>query len=492
MNLDLLRLDIRKKVLDDIKSNENILRKKESMIDYEIYNDRIQKYVYDEIVKQTSKATADSMPIVSTINLANRIVNNEATIYNNDPVRTTDMLEADQMALDAVYEDGMFNSKLQKVNKYFKLRKQGFIQVVPKEKGIHLRPLMSHHVDVIPDFQDPEKAFAYIVSAFDRSSYLTTDGNNQSIADQDDYKASLERYVWHTAEYNLVTNGLGDLIGEVKRNPIDELTFIDISKDKDFEFFVRSGLALSEFTVQYNVSWSDFMHTMRLQGFSVPVFTGNAELMPRDYFIGPNRAIMLPADPNNPNNKLDLKFISPTPDLKGALDGMSGLLANFLTSRGVSPKVISAALNASDTYSSGVERLLAMLDKFEATKEDFDLFRSVELKLFNIVKKYMLAFTNTEFLDKKYWLSQSSTNATMNIMFHRPEMIQTEKEKIENLQLKIDMGISDKVLALMDLEGLDQEAAEEKIAKITDRKAKNIQALALNTNKAPLNEAQIN
>lgn len=480
MNIDLTKTENRKSVLEGIKSLENVKRKKESLIDYEIYNDRIHKYVYDEIKNQTSEKTAKAMPIVSCINIGKRIVDNEATIYNSDPVRTTNLSESDNLAVLANYEDAGFNSKLQKANKYFKYRKQGFVQVVPKDKMIQLRPLLSHHVDVVPDSQDPEKAYAYIISAFDKNMYIAQgDNSNQVTADQDDYKSSLERYVVWTAEYNFIMNGRGELIGEPQENPIKILPFVDISKDKDFEFFVRSGMSLSEFTVLYNTIWSDDLYITRMQGFSVGVFRGNPELMPREYYMGPNRAIVLPVDPKNENNSLDFKFVSPTPDLNGSRESRAALLANFLTSRGISPKVISSALQSGENYASGFERLLAMIDKFEATKEDFDLFRSVEKSIYKIVISFLVHYSRTDFLDKKYNVGNGAANSEMTIKFHEPQMVQTEKDKLENYKLKIELGISDKVLALMDLEGLDEIKAQEKIDSILERKSVESESISL-------------
>lgn len=473
MNPNLLLFPERMKVLDSIKSRENIKRKEESFADFEIFNDNIYPYVYNEIKKQTSQTTADAMPIVASINIGKRIVKSEATIYNNNPKRIFDQNEDNDKALNAIYEDGSFNSKLQKENEYFKYRNQGFLQVVPKDKKITLRVLLSHHVDVIPQFNNPEKAYAYIVSAFDKTSVLQSDQINAITADTDDYKASLERYVVWTEEYNFIMNGKGEIVGEAQENPIKRLPFIDVSKEKDFEFFIRTGMNLSEFTVLYNTIWSDDLYITRMQGFSQAVFVGNTDLMPKEYRVGTGTAIVLPADPNNPNNKLDFKFVSPTPDLAGSRESRQALLANFLTSRGISPKTISATIDSKESYTSGFERLLAMIDKFEATKEDFDLFKWVEIELADIVKKYAFYFSNNrELLDPKYWVTQTVLASEFSIKFHEPEMIQTLAEKIENLKSKIDLGISDKVLALMELENLTEEQAEEKISKITERNKK--------------------
>jgi len=478
MNLDLLNAVVRKQVIDDINSNENIKRKEESLSDYEIYNGRIYDYVYNELVSQLSQTTADQVPIVSNINLAERITNNEATIYSNDPDRTfVDANDADAKAFGFIYSERQLNSKMQKANKYFKLRKQTFIQVLPKDNGVDLRVLQSHHIDVIPDELDPEKAYAYIISSFDKSAYIRSDSTNQLIGDRDDYKARNQRFVVWTAEYNFIMDGYGNIVGEILDNEIEELPFIDVSKDKDFEFFVRQGHGLTDFTIQYNMFWSDFFYIARMQGFSLGVFSGDPELMPKQFFVGPNRCLVLPQNPANPDQKVDFKFVSPSPDLDGILKGISSLLASYLTSKGVSPKVVSSELTSADSYSSGFERLLAMIDKFEATKEDFDLFQAIEYKVFNLIKKYQVALSRTEFLDRKYWVSESAASVELNVVFHKPEMVETHSEKLTNQQTKIEMGISDKVLALAEIEDISFEEAEKKIQEIQARRALDLASL---------------
>jgi hypothetical protein len=420
------------------------------------------------------------MPIISTLNVGKRVVENEATIYSNDPRRTLlDASEEEEQIIENIYKQGKFNTKLQKTNKYFKYRNQSFLQVLLKDKKIQARVLLGHNIDIIPDSEDPEKPYALITSSYDRSllgNNANSDGVNQAIADNDDWKMKQKYVVW-TNEYNFIMNGLGEYETQPVPNSLGVLPFVDSSTDKDYEFFIRTGMNISNFTVQYNALWSDFFYIMKMQGFAIPVFTGNPELMPREYFVGPNRGIMLPNDPTNPEGSLKMEFLSPNPNLDGSLKGVSAFLANWLTSRGVSPKVISSELNASDSYASGIERLLAMIDKFEATKEDFDLYQCVEQDIFEIIKKYLVVFSGTDLLDKKYSVSKSFENAQLSVQFHKPEMVQTENEKITNIQLKMDMGISDQVIALMELEGITEEMAIEKIDMINERKAIRLQTM---------------
>ena len=113
-----------------------------------------------------------------------------------------------------------------------------------------------------------------------------------------------------------------------------------------------------------------------------------------------------------------------------------------------------------------------MVDEFEATKEDFDLFEKVELQVFECLKKHLAEYSGTELLDKKYWTSKTGIlNAKMSIQFQKPEMIETKSEKLTNAKYEKDLGITDNVEILMNLYGLTEEQAIEKLKKIEERKA---------------------
>lgn len=486
-NPDLLNLFTRKQVVTDIKSFENVRRKAKSLKEYEIYNDNALPYVRDALTSQLSKQTADQMPIISNLNVAKAIVQNEANIYTDEPKRSYENItDADQAVLEDLYSEYGFNSMFAKANKYFKLRNQTFIQVVPKDKSLKLRVLHAHNVDVIPDELDPETAYAYIISSFDKAIYNRNgqDNINQVIADADDYKSSLERYQVWTKDYVFTMNGKGDLVTEVMPNEIGVLPFVDVCKDKDFEFFVHMGQALTDFTIDYNVAWSDLLYIARMQGYSVGVLSGDANLVPQNLIIGPNRFLFLPQNPSNPESKLTLDFKSPTPNIADSLKAIEALIATFLTTRGIDSKAIQSTNGAHTSYSSAIERLLAMIDQFRASKEDFDLFKCVESDIHEIVIRYLALLSGTEFLDPEYNVSQGILSSELSVQYHRPEMIETKAEQLANAQLKINLGIADAVSVLAEIDEISEDQAIEEIAEIQLRKSQNLvaQATALDPN----------
>jgi hypothetical protein len=285
----------------------------------------------------------------------------------------------------------------------------------------------------------------------------------------------MQRFVVWTPTSNFVMDGNGNIVSEVIDNPIKELPFVDIAKDKDYEFFVRLGQVLSDFTVQYNVSWSDLMYINRMQGFSVGVLKGDPNLKPESMTIAPAKLLFLPQNPNNPDSKLDLQFMNPNPNLEASIKLIEKLLANFLFMRGVDSKKISSALSGgSASYSSAIERLLALVDEFEATKEDFDLYRQIETKLFDIIKKYLVVLSGANVINSKYRVSPSFINAELKISFHTPQMLETKSEQLANAKIKQDLGIADDVSTLMEIENIDEEEAQEKIDEIQARKAAKI------------------
>ena len=472
MNPNLTDLFARKSLVNDIKSYENVNRKASSLKSYEIYNDNAYPYVYECLAQQLSVDTASQMPIVSNLNIAKAVVNKEAQIYTDDPVRSyEDISESDKEVLEKVYKDFGFNTSLGKSNKYYKLRNQSFLQVVPQYGKLKLRVLHGHNVDVIPDANDPEMAFAYIISSFDKSAYLKAgqDGINQMSADTDDYKRS-ERYQVWSKDLVFTMDGNGDLVTEIQANPVGVLPFIDIAKDKDFEFFIRIGQALTDFTVSFNVAWSDLLYISRLQGYSVGVLSGDPELKPESMTVGPNRFLFLPQNPSNENSKMELDFKNPSPDIEATLKSIDSLVTTFLSTRGVDSKAVSSSTSGSQNYSSALERLMAMIDQFRASKDDFDLYSVVEKELHNIVTKYLSLLSNTQFLDPKYNVTQGIVNSTMSIQFHKPELIETMGESLDNAKKKIELGIDDAVSILMNISGLTEEQAEERINEIQERK----------------------
>lgn len=499
--MDILTREGRKKLLNYIQSEENNERKAISLKQSEIYNDRLFQYVREELLKSFEQDTVNEMPVASFINFPKRIVDQEASIYRDEPMRSfmvgDNRLNDDAIEkLNNIYDLMEVNSKNKNANQKFKLQDQTHIMIVPVNGELKVRCLYLHQLDAIPNAKNPEIADAYIISSFDKERYLnyqnsqnatgnsvrSTSSNrggtglDMPIADKEDYKKALEYYVYWDKEYNFVFNGKGEIIDPSTREPLEQITdddilspipgtipIIDVSKGKDFEYFVRSGMSVTDFGVQYNAAISDTWHNVRMQGYSIATLIAPAETMPSSLSIGPNKILRIVTKPTEGINRgeIDFSFNSPSPDIQSALKLIETMLVNFMASRGLDPREI--ATDGSKTYNSALERMLAMIDEFEATKDDFKVFKRVETQLFEIIKAWL---KNAQDQLNAEFRVELPEDTKINVKFSEPQLVQTKSEKLSYWEKRIENGLASRSDALMDIEGISRSEAEVRLLEI--------------------------
>jgi hypothetical protein len=375
-----------------------------------------------------------------------------------------------------LYEEFGVNVALKRANQKFKLHDQCAIQVIPKDGKIVLRVLAPHQYDVIPDPENPEKAAAFIISTYDRfeldsqtqraedvqgsaigaKNEANSTSGNMEIADKLDYLLPVKKYIIWTKDQVLSVNENGGLI-ESQPNPIGALPFIDVAHWKDFEYWVRRGSGVVEFALDFSVVLSDTVNTNRLQSYAQAVIT--AEKVPESMTVGPQHILFLPLDPTRPEMKPSFEFVNPSPDMKSSLDLQDRLLNYFLTSRGIDPKSISGDGKA-QVYSSGLERLLAMIDRFEASQDDVDIFKCVEREVSYLMRAWYQAIRGTPMLDPEYDFGDWPEDAEVCTSFAQPQMLKTDAEKEQSVVYRLENGLMSRVEALMELRGTSKEEAE--------------------------------
>ena len=469
-------------IIDEINGNENISRKSLSYKQFEIFEDRMSNFVNEHLNSKYSPDTVSEIPQVSSINMARRIIKQEASIYKDMPEREfeEDLSETQEDVLESIYHDGNYNQRLTRANEYFKLQNQNILQVLPVDGVIQLRPLLRHNVDVVPKSEFTEIAEAVLLSNFDRSLYIKStsqrnnkdfqmnDFINQKIADPEDYRTK-QTYVLWTDQLNLIINGKGQIISAVE-NAIGKLPFVDIASVKDWEFWIRSGQTTTDFTVELNSMLSTLMYLIEMQGFSIPVISGPDEFLPKRLKLGPQHAIRFPIDPNNPV-PTKLEFVSPNPDIAATLNTIEALIALFLSSKGLDTSTISGKAELK-RFSSGVERLLAMVEKFEANKDDYSLFESVETKIVKLVGLWHNSLKGTDLLLPKYYAEDFNIETLdVSVAFKKPEVMTSESEKLDVIEREINLGLLSKKDAMVKLYNYEDYKAEEKLAEIEEEKA---------------------
>lgn len=486
----------RKEIVDEIKGAENISRKRYEQRKFDIYRNRQAQYVLERLRDEFGSKSVSQMRKVLSINPLPRIIQEQASLYTNEPCRHfSDASEQEQETLEQLYHYCKVDQNMRLANRYYKLHEQAFLYVVPNDGYIYPRALTPKDLDVIPDANDPEKAYAYILNVWNMDLYNTfisqssvpegggyyqTDSLNQKIGDDSDRDKLLERYVVWTADMHFTMDGLGQIVGEVVENPIGELPFVDISLEKDFQFFVARGSQAAEFVIDLLSQLSDLANVSRLQSYAQAVISSVEE--PKNIIVGPGKVMWLKLDPNSPDSKPTFAFESPSADLNGGLEIINAQLKMFLSSIGLDATIVSGETQAK-AFSSGVDHLLANLDKFQASKQDMDLFRNVETQVFHLMVKWnniMQPVSGDGELDPVLKGSQISDKVGFEINYEEPTSVQTQGEKEDSTIKLLDAGLISKKDALMRMFGYDEAKADEEIKNIGDPSA----ALGADVNKA--------
>lgn len=468
----------RRRIVDEIESDENISRKRFEQRKFDVYRNRQAEYVIEKLESELKPDFVSRMRKVLSINPSKRIVDEMASLYKQEPEREfSDASDSEQEQIEALYYYAMADAKLRLANCYYKLHDQAALFVAPRDGVIDIRVLSPKDYDVIPDEKNPEKAQAYIFSVWDldlHKSTRTDDGNfdqgyrtndqlNQAIADDSDRKNKL--YIVWDQDVHFTMRSNGEIVGEMIANPIGRLPFIDIAIEKDYQFFVRRGSGVVEFTLDLLLQLSDLASISRMQGYSQGVISSHEE--PKPVAVGPDRILWLKTDPANPGSNPTFEFVSPSPDLAGSLEIIDSQVKMFLSSQGIDVSVVSGK-GEKKSYASGVDHLLANLDKFQASQQDMSLFRWIEHELFDLLRLWSNLYQGVQEdgLIDELKLATISDSVEMTIKFAEPHAVRTQTETEDSVIKLMESGLMSRKSAIMRLYEVDETRAEEMMGEI--------------------------
>lgn len=498
--MNLLSQPERQKLIGSINSENNKARKAISLKQFEVQGGRIEPFVKDSLKTQLDNDSVLEMPIVSSINVQKAVVDRKATIYKKKPIREFTETDEDQAAtLKLIYRDMKADMKLNKANENYVYQDQTIGMIVPKNGKLIMRVFAMHQIDAIVDPTDPESCLGFVLSVFDRTNYIQRDGEkttretatgftgradrstassyqDEEVAEKYQYQKYVEKYIVWSPEYNFMMNGLGEVLDPATGEPSNEVElesalapegikpFFEVSRDKDFEYFVRSSNALTDFTIQFNERLSDLANNAKMNGYAVAILKTPTELKPADMVIGHSRLIHLATD--NPEQEVDFSFASPASNISEISDSVDRVLNYFITSEGLGGDTVNSRGETSKA-TSGVDRFLQAMQKVEAHIDDYEAFRCAEQDIYEIIKAWLRVLNGTDQLDSKYQIPNLDPNSEIQVEYYKPEMLQTESERIANIERLIEIGVMSKKEALMELRSIeDKDKAAEMLAEI--------------------------
>lgn len=490
ISIDITDIQERKNIIKEIEGDENKHRKEESFRRFEIYRERQHQYILERLAGELGINNVRDMRTMTSINLTRKMVHEMASIYRHEPDRDfSGLSEVQKEVMLNHYKYSKADVAFKKANRMFKLHEQCAIKTMPKSGFLSHAVLQPHHYDVIPNRHDPEQAEVYIISTFNRDrivsdqhisqkrnryeyekNRLNFDRVNQKIGDPDDWDIDNDNkvYIWWNGLYNFKTDNRGRVLGDDGKpetkvnfnnypNPIGKLPFSDIANEKDHEFWVRAGSNITEFNVDFGVVISDSVNINKEQGFAFPIITSVEE--PKNLKVGPNRAMWLKVNPNDDTaQRPTFEFASPNPDLQGTIQLSEDLLRYFLVSKSIS---IKNMMEGVPQATSGVEKLLMMIERFEASQDDIDLFRWTEQSVYESMVRWHNVFRDVDQgLNSKVSGPAMPEDSEVQVSFGTPDMVISKKEKLDNIEKKLNLGLMTPVEAISELRDVDEDTAD--------------------------------
>ena len=513
---DILKIEVRRAIIEEIKGSENQARKHEAYKRYLCYKDKTKDFVVEQLLRQFDQSTVEEMQYcVANISFVRKIIDKLARVYNNGVKRALIGDEPGSENLHQLEKELDFNTYVRQANKFLKLQKNVAFYVKPcpvaqpdgsEKYTIKLDPLNPYLYDVVEDYYDRTKPLVYVLSDFDYAPtlYTTKDpayagragseikGVNPQTNRQDDIiaddpdDAKMKAFIWWSGQYHFTTDETGAIIsGEEIVNPIGELPFQNFAIDQDGQFWARGGQDLIDGAILVNSVMTHNQHVAITQGYGQ--FYMRGKNLPRNIKIGPSKAILMEYQEGEPTPELGFATASPQIDaLRGLVESYIALL---LTTNNLSTSSVSSSLSGQAAAPSGIAMVIDKAESMEDVNDQRQIFIDNEPAIWRKINKWLAVYGDAMVDGLRGVSLPENFEDSFVIHFNEAPVILSEAEKLANLKARKELGLDTMLdLIMKDNPGFSVEQAEEKLKQILAEKI--VETLAPPAPEAPKPEME--
>ena len=476
MSIDLLNKQVVSTIITQIDSSENRDFRTASWDAYQVYNGNQFVYTQNELKKAFPKSW-DKMT-VSDISISQKVMAKIAKAYKQTPLR---FLEDKNEELQELYSKAGHDRAMRSFDLWYNLHRECLFWVNWNE-GYMPVVLQPHEYSVIIN-PDTLKLECVILNYPDQTitSIINTgqDGINELIADsQADAAGNSKTYVMWTDDQHVVVRRNAEVIDDrihvnidyvdipdnpSNVNPLGVLPFVYRSRDAISEKPLPNPLTRQSTT--WNFQNSFYLSSANIQGFGQLVITKSVDDPDIGKVTSGLTTGMVINQSNNPDSPAaDAKYINPKPDLNGQKEALMTYLAEVVSEH--TGGGVKGVKGDSQSFSSALERMISESPVQEIIESNQSTYSDVEKEAFEILKIQMDNEGANIFRDD-----------SLEIIFTKPKVLISDKEVLENIEKRINLGLIEKHEALMLLDpNMSEEAAKEKLIRIQDEKMTNMEA----------------
>lgn len=489
VKVDLLNKDQVSQLIFEIEASTIQQRTMDEFRGAELYQGKIRDHVVEDI--KCKRPHTWPYYTYSTINILKKVVDKIAKAYVEPPARQivgndNNPIVKDNEAYAKIIENGNFNWSLQNLDTIFNTHRHAllWVQNSPADPLYYtLKPLPPYVFYVVIDNYS-NQLIAVILSYPDvgttnnYTSDIYSDGINQAIAESKrDSGAQTRTYAMWTAtqHVNILTSKVQN---PTTKEIVTQITYIKDPANPEMKNLL-GVLPFVWLTKEYSSPERPEINPMFQQ--CIDINSMNSELLTgarisavgvlkikfpngsdfKDFAIGHNIALKLPQSTEEGFPETDAEYISPNPNLSGIKEVFNEYTEAVISDQGINNFSLTGQ---KDKFTSGFDRALAMADVTEIRNENKNIYKSVEESIFEIVKAYD-AVNGTKLF---------SIGTSINVHFPDPAVISSDKEKLEIIKMKDELGLIEEHEKIMMDSGLSEEDAKAKLERIKENKKKNV------------------
>lgn len=486
MEFDLLDKKIVSRILSEMDKSEERDRRTYSFDAYQIYSGNQENYVIRQLQQKRPKSWQGY--IASDVSIAGMVTKKKSQAYMLPVIRES---QNSQEIVAEIYDDAHANRSFQSFDETFNLQNHAMMWVnwLADKQRFQFMALKPYEFSMVrnKDNGDLEVVIMNFPNEDITANAGTGDGLSDLIAEsQADSSANGEVYVMWTKEQvvKVYRQTVTEVVGGIEQtkvdityipidgnpenvNPIGILPFVYLSNDLSFDLPTRNPLATQ--SVKFNYQWSEVMTAANIQGSGQFVLKYPESMQGKldNVNIGLLTAVELPQkeDPSLPAT--DATYISPSPNLAAQKDIAMTYLKNVLKEHGLEGE--NMELGESSAM-SGISKAISGSNVQKIIAKNQMLYETVEMQCFEIVKRWLEV--------AKIPGMSIPSDEELRVIYPKPKVMLSDKETLENIEKKLDMGLIEKWEALVALDpNLTEEMAKEKLNLIETERNNNVRSI---------------
>ena len=401
---------------------------------------------------------------VSDISISNKVLSKVSKAYKDAPIR---IMGNQTDAVNEILDNADFNSVMAEFDRDFNRQRYGLLWVNNIEDEIKVHSLKGFESFTKRNRKTGELELVvlnYPNNEITTNGFSDSDGIEQKLSEsQDDTAAESVTYAMWTKDFHAVwtTRRNGESVtidknmienNEEGINPLGMIPFVYRSKSSSLDLpFLNQ---LTEQSIVYNLLNADRLTSMSIQGYGQLVMKLPENMSQATVHSGMTTAIVLPII-EGAETQASAEYINPNPDLSGMKETINDYAADI-----VSEHLGDTQAASGQSFSSGLERLIANVDVSDKIADNRKIYASMEKEVVKIIQAYeQLAESDKELVT----------------IFEKSKVLISDTEILANIKVRMEMGLLTKVEALQIIDpNLTPDQAQEKLDVIEKEKKDNI------------------